>query len=337
MDTKNPAPCPHCQSTDTYLYKSYDTTNNGDRSLYRCKACKVVFSETYGTPMKHLKTAISKVASALKVRSEGLGLRATARVLDVHKETITEWEQKFAGQKDTLMLYAFCHEFVSLTFEGDEIYTIVGKRTDPSSSEGWTAVIMDRASRFIVDQKCGEKDADLFLSVMKSVAKFVDHTKDLTFLSDGERRYGNTLFDLCAEVLRNGQRGRPPKVLSSGVKVRIKNKGDQKHKRGPKRAKYQAPLREHPDTDQSLPNSEIHANHLEGQNAATRRRNSTFRRRTNTYAKTQGGLQRTLDMHLIIHNFVRTHWTTGVVPAVLLGIMAAPLRLEDILTMRTAI
>lgn len=71
------------------------------------------------------------------------------------------------------MLYAFCHEFISLAFEGDELYTIVGKRAAPSISEGWTAVIMERASRFIVDRRCGEKDANLFLSVMKSVAKFV--------------------------------------------------------------------------------------------------------------------------------------------------------------------
>ena len=273
----------------------------------------------------------------MRIRSEGLGLRATARVLGVHKETIPDWEQKFASQKDTLMLYAFCHKFVSLTFEGDELYSIVNKRTEPSASQGWTAVIMERVSRFIVDQKCGEKDADLFMSVMESVSQLVDQTEDLTFLSDGERRYGNTLFELCAEVLRDGQRGRPAKVLPPGVKVRIKNKGDQKHKCGPKRAKYQAPWREHPDTKQNLPNSEIHANHLEGQNAAMRRRNSAFRRRTNTYAKSKKGLQRTLDVHQVIHNFVRPHWTTGMVPAVSLGIITGALCLEDILTMRTAI
>ena len=59
---------------------------------------------------------------------------------------------------------------------------------------------------------------------------------------------------------------------------------------------------------------------------------SAFRRRTNTYAKSKEGLQRTLDVHLIIHNFVRRHWTTGVVPAVALGIFTGALGLEDILT-----
>jgi len=158
----------------------------------------------------------------------------------------------------------------------------------------------------------------------------------MTFLSDGERRYGNMLFDLCSEILKTGKRGRPPATLPKGVKVRVKNKGDQKKKPGRKRPKYQATHREHPDTAQNLVEMDIHANHLEAQNAATRRKNSAFRRKTNTYAKTEDGLQRTLDVHQIIHNYVHPHWTTGKVPAVSLGIMSEALSLESILSMQRA-
>lgn len=284
--------------------------------------------------MEHLKSPISKVASVQRIRSEGVGLRATGRILGIHKNTVSKWEQLFADQKETLMLYSFCHEFVSLVFEGDELYTIVNKRTDPSASEGWTAVIMERSSRFIVEQQCGPKNADLFESVMATVCEYIDQTNDMAFFSDGERRYGNTLFSICSKVLRNGKPGRPSKVLPLGVKVRVKNKGDQKHKRGPKRDKYQAPVKEHPDTKQGVSDSDIHANHVEANNAAMRRRNSAYRRRTNTYAKTVSGLQRTLDAQLLIHNFVRKHWTTGVVPAVAMGVLCAPLGLEGILMMQ---
>jgi hypothetical protein len=287
--------------------------------------------------MENIKSPISKVALALKMRSKGLGLRATGRVLRSDKHTITRWEESFVSQKSTLMLYALCYKFISLTFEGDELYTIVGKRTDPSVSKGWTAVIIERGSRFIVEQKCGKKDANLFKSVMETVSNYIANTNDLTFLSDGERRYGNMLFGICSEVLHTGLRGRPPQVLPPGVKVRVKNKGSQKHKKGRKRPKYQAPWREHPDTPQDLPDAEINANHLEAQNASTRRRNSAFRRRTNTYAKSRKGLQRTLDVNQIIHNFIRPHWSTGLVPAVALGIISNPLSLIDILTMAKTI
>ena len=99
---------------------------------------------------------------------------------------------------------------------------------------------------------------------------------------------------------------------------------------------YYTPWREHPETEQDLEDADIHANHLEAQNAALRRRNSAYRRRTNTYAKCIEGLQRTLDVHQIIHNFVRQHWTTGVVPAVALNIIGGALCLEGILTNRFA-
>jgi hypothetical protein len=272
--------------------------------------------------MENIKSPISKVALALKMRSEGLGLRATGRVLGADKHTITRWEKRFAAQKSTLMLYALCHGFISLTFEGDELYTIVGKRTDPSDSKGWTAIIMERGSRFIVEQKCGEKDAGLFKAVMEKVSQYIEKSDDLTFLSDGERRYGNMLFDICSEVLRTGERGRPPHVLPTGVRIRVKNKGSQRHKKGRKRPKYQAPWREHPDTPDTLSDTDIHANHLEAHNASIRRRNSAYRRRSNTYAKNTDGLQRTLDVHQIIHNFVRPHWSIGLVPAVALGIIS---------------
>ncbi len=334
MKTNTELHCPDCQSSETEPFKKYNTVHNGERCLCKCIECGNIFSETYGTPMQDIKSPISKVAAALKIRSEGMGLRATGRVLGMHKNTVSKWERLFGDQKETLMLYSFCHEFVSLIFEGDELYTVVNKRTKASASKGWTAVIMERSSRFIIDQRCGSKDENLFKSVISTVCEYISQTGDLSFFSDGERRYGNTLFAFCAEAFRSGKPGRPAKTLPCGVKVRVKNKGDQKHKRGPKRKKYQAPVNEHPETDQKLSESEIHANHVEANNAAMRRRNSAFRRRTNTYAKTTYGLQRTLDVYWVIHNFVRKHWTTGKIPAVAMGILCAPLGIEAILMMQ---
>ena len=120
------------------------------------------------------------------------------------------------------------------------------------------------------------------------------------------------------------------KVLPQGVKVRVKNKGSQSKKRGPKRPKYQAPQTEHPDTQQDLEHSDIHANHIEAFNAALRRRCAAFRRRTNTYAKKKKRLQNRLDVHWIEHNFILKHFTTHQVPAVAMGILEQGLTLENI-------
>ena len=158
--------CPVCGSRDTAGHSHYETIHNGTRSLHACTACGAVFSETTGTPMQGIKTPIGKVAAALRLRGEGMGLRATARILGAHKNTIAAWERRFGEMKPTLMRYGLCHTFIQLTFEGDEIYTVVGQRVRPADSTGWTAVILERASRFLVEQQCGPKDAILFKKVM---------------------------------------------------------------------------------------------------------------------------------------------------------------------------
>jgi hypothetical protein len=227
-------------------------------------------------------------------------------------------------------LFALTHQFLQQFIEGDELYTRVKKNVAPDESQGWTIVLMDRATRFLWDMQCGRKDRKMFKKAMSLLCQVIEQTGDLTLLTDGERRYGSLLFELCSEALRTGKRGRPKKTLPKGVKVRIKNKGSQRHKRGPKRPRYQAPYPEHPDTPQPIATTEIHANHLEAFHTSLRRRCAAYRRHTNMYAKNTGRLQERLDVYWIVHNFVRVHFTTRRVPAVALGVLESGLSLHEI-------
>src|SRR5215831_14034115 len=220
--------------------------------------------------------------------------------------------------------------------EGDELYTRVHKKVAPDASQGWTIVLMDRATRFLWDMQCGRKDRQLFKKAMGLLGQVIEQTGDLTLLTDGERRYGSLWFELCSEALRTGNRGRPKKTLPKGVKVRLKNKGSQRHKRGPKRPKYHAPYPEHPDTAQSVATQDIHANHLAAFHTSLRRRCAAYRRRTHMYAKKTGRLQERLDVYWIVHHFVRVHFTTHQVPAVALGILDHGFTLHEILLIQKA-
>ena len=112
----------------------------------------------------------------------------------------------------------------------------------------------------------------------------------------------------------------------------VKNfRGFGRPKLGRKRPKYEAPHPEHPQTRQDIADGDIHADHVEAFNASTRRRNSAYRRKTNTYAKKQTSLQRTLDVLWIFHNFIRRHFTTKQVPTVALGILEKGLSWEQVL------
>src|SRR4029450_5789045 len=168
--------------------------------------------------------------------------------------------------------FALTHTFLQQLIEGDELYTKVHKKVAPDASQGWTVVLMDRATRFLWDMHCGRKDRKMFQKAMGLLCQVIQQTGDLTLLTDGERRYGSLLFELCRQALHTGKRGRPRKTLPKGVKVRLKNKGSQRDKGGPQRQKYQAPYPEHPDAAQSVATRDIHANRLEAFHTSLRRR-----------------------------------------------------------------
>ena len=169
---------------------------------------------------------------------------------------------------------------------------------------------------------------------MKLLCRVIEKSEDISLITDGERRYGNILFEICCQSLKTGKRGRPKKTLKKGVKVRVKNKGSQSHKRGRKRPKYQTPHPEQPETTQNLNYQQIQANRLEGFNASLRRKSAAYRRKTNTYAKKTTRLQQRLDVLWIIHNFIRTHFSIKQIPAVAIGIIDTGLTFTDVFAIK---
>ena len=227
--------CPDCGGSSLKRHTSYVIGSGEQRWIYFCETCENYFSETKQTLLENLRTPLSLIIQVMKALTEGMGINAVTRVFKVSKNSLYLWQERVADLKETLLLYALCHQFLQQVIEGDEVYTKVGKNQPPEQSEGWTLVLMERASRFIWELGCGRKERKLFKRAMRTLQKVIGKTQDLSLLTDGERRYGHLLFEICAQVLREGQRGRPPTTLPKGVKVRIKNKGDQAHKRGRKR------------------------------------------------------------------------------------------------------
>ncbi len=329
--------CPKCNSENFGRHTGYRVSSGEERDLYQCNECSDYFSETKNTPLAGLRRPLSFIVLVLNAVNDGLSINAACRTFQVGKNSIKRWTSRLANLKETLLLYALCHTFLVQFIEGDELYTKVRHNAPAWESEGWTILLIDRASRFIWAMECGEKGQNLFESVMQTLAQIIEQTEDLSLLTDGERRYGNLLFEICQEALRTGKPGRPKQVLPKGVKVRVKNKGSQAHKQGRKRPKYQAPWNEHPETEQNLENHDIHANHTEAFNSSLRRRLSCYRRKTNTYAKEQFTLQNRLDAYWIIYNFVRAHFTSKKVPAVVMGILDFGLSLQDIFRIQCVI
>jgi hypothetical protein len=86
------------------------------------------------------------------------------------------------------LLYALCHHCVQQLIEGDALYTKVQHTVPPAESPGWTMVLMDRATRFIWELRCGAREPRRFEAARQLLSQVRVQTDALTLLTDGERR-----------------------------------------------------------------------------------------------------------------------------------------------------
>jgi hypothetical protein len=82
--------------------------------------------------------------------------------------------------------------------------------------------------------------------------------------------------------------------------------------------------------------SDVHANHNEANNSALRRRSSAYRRRQNLYAKNVQGLQRTVTVQRLVHNWVRPHvgLEKNQTPSMAIGLCHRSISMLELLSLR---
>lgn len=83
---------PYCQSQQVIENGKHHLQDGTPMQNYLCKTSSKRFSERTGTPVARLRTSTSTVSIALKMRSEGMGVRASGRVLDKSHSTILRWQ-----------------------------------------------------------------------------------------------------------------------------------------------------------------------------------------------------------------------------------------------------
>ena len=121
--------CPYCESQAVVKNGKYNLKDGRAVQHHLCKDCGKRFSAKTGTPMSRLRTPAEVVAMALKMRSEGLGVRASGRVLGKSHSAILRWEGRVASQEDSWSPPAPTNSEVRL--ENDELYTRVGENVPP--------------------------------------------------------------------------------------------------------------------------------------------------------------------------------------------------------------
>lgn len=84
--------CEHYKKRDNGNIKpSHYSGKDKDILILKCTTCGKRFSENKGTMFFRKHTKKDTIIKALKSTSEGTGIRATARIFDVNKNTVLSW------------------------------------------------------------------------------------------------------------------------------------------------------------------------------------------------------------------------------------------------------
>jgi transposase-like protein len=86
---------PHCPDAgvrggENLYFRGWSGTGRRIRMVY-CRTCKHFFSERKGTVLEHARLPDDKALAILKHLREGCGTRATGRLVDVDKNTVTRY------------------------------------------------------------------------------------------------------------------------------------------------------------------------------------------------------------------------------------------------------
>lgn len=107
---------------------TYRTRSTGKERLFLCRTCGKAFSSRTGTAFFDLRTPKEKVLLGLRLLAEGMGLRATSRVLEIKLDTIRRWLAAAAlhcDEVDEMLL----RDLKLSQVQVDELWTFVKKNT----------------------------------------------------------------------------------------------------------------------------------------------------------------------------------------------------------------
>lgn len=191
------------------------------RKLLYCRTCKARFSERKGTVFFQARLPDEKIVSLLDHIQEGCGVRQTARLVGVNKETVVRYSRG-EGQhsKD---LHDELVAFSPRTTEGqfDEKWAFVGKKQkqcdpdDPSDArqgDSWDHVAYDPQHRLVLAVVPGKRSAQ---NVKEVVAEFKQRTDEKAIrllTSDEYQPYPGAILDAYGKTVippRTGKPGRP--------------------------------------------------------------------------------------------------------------------------------
>ena len=101
-----------------------------DRHMVACRTCKARFSETRCTAFFGSKFSGEQIGAILRTTADGVGVRATGRILGLDKDAVNRVVLK-AGEHCTKVLENLLVQLSLTEVQLDELWTFLDKKTLP--------------------------------------------------------------------------------------------------------------------------------------------------------------------------------------------------------------
>ncbi len=190
------------------------------RLLY-CRSCRARFSERKGTPLYRAHLPEDKVTSILEHITEGCGVRRTARLVKVHRDTVSRYTRAAGVHARAAHDDLVARSPETREIQMDEAWSYVAKKEkncdadDPADrlrGDCWDHVAFDPEHRLVVAVVPGERTAESVEELVGEVKGRLDGRAPKLITTDDYSAYEGAILEAFGiEVVppRTGRPGRP--------------------------------------------------------------------------------------------------------------------------------
>ncbi len=187
---------------------------------FQCGRCgRLVWART-GTAYAGIRTGEMTYRLGAKLLAEGLAIRATARILEVDKDTVGQWVPRLGQHSLRLMAYYFRKLHIT-ECQLDELWTFVGKKEnhlDPVEQllgvygDAWIWIAFAPQCKLVLTWVVGKRTLSEARGLIKRLKTSLDGHIPF-FTSDDLPHYADALLDQYGEVYQPPKRSGPGRPL----------------------------------------------------------------------------------------------------------------------------